>query len=268
MTTNLHEIKEVLQQALLQGGKILRENFGDKHDYKVKENQSSIVTQTDLDAEKTIKDLIRKSFPKHNILAEEEGYENNNSEYTWVVDPLDGSSNYQAGLGWFGVLIATLQKQEVVLAGAYLPMTDELYLAQKGKGATRNGATIQVSTETTLENVLFAYGLDAAEEKKLVQDMKYIEQVVRSVRNLRSTNSAVDFCYVADGRLGGFINQTTKAWDVAASQLIIQEAGGVVTDICGDPLEYDFTNPGKNYTFVAANPSLHKQVMKFIDTQY
>ncbi|MFT4250723.1 MAG: inositol monophosphatase family protein [Candidatus Woesearchaeota archaeon] len=257
-------MKETLKQALLLGGEILQKEFGNIHSYEVKENQSSIVTVADIQAEQAILKHIQETYPKHNILAEESGFVNNNSEYTWIVDPLDGSSNYQVGIGWFGVMICVLKEKQPVLAGIYLPISNELYLAEKGVEVTKNDKLIRVSNQNKLENVLFAYGLDAGDKEKLHTDIQNLSEILPRIRNLRATNSAVDFCYVADGRLGGFVNQTTKIWDVAAPQLIIEEAGGVVTDVHGKALVYDFSQVEKNYTFVAANPVLHKEIISLL----
>ena len=117
----------------------------------------------------------------------------------------------------FGILICVLKKNEPVIAGIYLPIYDLLYFAEKRKGATRNGEKISVSKETELKNILLAYSLDYSEDiSKTEKESKIIKNIVQNVRNIRATNSVIDSCYTADGRLGGHISQTTKIWDIVA----------------------------------------------------
>ena len=127
-----------MHTALHEGGKILLENFGQITNYEVKESQSNIVTKTDIDSEKRIMEIILQSFPRHNTLGEETSFQNRDSEYTWVVDPLDGTSNFAAGLPWFGVIICVLKNWKPIMAGCFLPVQHELYFAEKGNGTTLN----------------------------------------------------------------------------------------------------------------------------------
>ena len=244
--------------------------FGKIESFRVKESQSSIVTQADLESERRVVDCILGRFPDHNVIAEETGFRWMGSEYTWIVDPLDGTSNFAAGIPWFGVLVAVLRNFQPVAAGMYLPFYDQLYLAAAGEGATRNGQPIRVSPESSLKNVLLAYSLDYSTDfRKTDVETRIMGELVRNVRNLRATNSAVDFCYVADGRLGGCANQTTSLWDIAAPWLIIREAGGVCTDILGQEIDFkvDAATYGRNFTIIAANPVLHPEIKRLIAKQ-
>ena len=253
--------------ALKEAGKILMEKFGKLDSYKVKEDQSNIVTKADVDSEMTIVEIIGKKFPDHNIIAEETGYKDKNSNFTWIIDPLDGTSNFSAGIPWFGILICVLKNNKPLMAGIYLPFYNLLYFAEIGKGTTKNGEKISVSKESDLKNVLMAYSLDYSEDiSKTEKESKIITKIVNNIRNLRATNSVVDFCYTADGRLGGCINQTTKIWDIAAPYLIIKEAGGIVTDIDGKDIKFDVNkeNYQKNFTIVGSNKPLHSKIMKLI----
>jgi len=262
-------MKETLQFALKEAGKILLDNFGKITDYEVKENQSSIVTKADIDSEKRIIEIILEKFPEHNTLGEETGFQNKNSEYTWIVDPLDGTSNFAAGLPWFGIIICALKNSEPIMAGCFLPISNELYLAEKGKGATLNKKTISVSKETELKNILATYSLDYSDEPgKTEHEAQIIQDLVRNIRNLRSTNCLIDFCYTADGKLGAAINQTTKIWDIAGPGLIIKEAGGKVTDLNGNRFDFTLTetNYDRNFEIVASNKILHSEVIKLINS--
>jgi myo-inositol-1(or 4)-monophosphatase len=262
------EMKPALEECMREAGAILMKSFGHIHarDINTKPDES-VVTKADMDSEKAIVEIIRSKFPKHNIIAEETGFLDNKSEYTWVVDPLDGTSNFAAGIPWFGVLIAVMKKAEPVLAGAYLPFYNQAYTAEKGRGAFMNGSKISASTEKELRAVLFSYCLDPSKDsEKIAMESRLFSLLANSIRNLRTTNSAVDECYVADGRLGGCINLMTKIWDIAAPWLIIREAGGAFT--MADGSEVDFSFNGKNYMrnfpIATAGKNLHPKIIRMI----
>ena len=260
-------MENTIRKALLEAGKILMENFGKITDYKVKESQSSIVTKADIESEKRIIEIIAEKFPGHNTLGEETGFQNRNSKFTWVIDLLDGTSNFAAGLPWFGVIICVLKDSTPMMAGCFLPIQNETYFAEKAKGATRNGENIAVSTETELKNILAIYSLDFSDEPgKTESETKIMGRLVQNIRNLRGTNCLIDFCYTADGKLGACINQTTKIWDIAGPGLIIEEAGGKVTDLQGNPFNFSINeqNYGRNFTIVGSNKILHSELIKTI----
>jgi myo-inositol-1(or 4)-monophosphatase len=261
-------MEKTIRKALQEAGKILMSYFGKISEYTVKESQSSIVTKADIESEKKIIEIILEEFPDHNTLGEETGYQNKNSAFTWVIDPLDGTSNFAAGIPWFGVIICVLKNSVPVMAGCFLPVQNEIYFAEKGKGAFRNGEKIKVSSETELKNILAAYSLDYSDEPgKTEREAKLIHQVVSRIRNLRSTNCLIDFCYTADGKLGACMNQTTKIWDIAGPGLIIEEAGGKVTDIQGNHFNFkmDKTNYNRNFTIVGSNKILHSELIKILN---
>jgi myo-inositol-1(or 4)-monophosphatase len=256
-----------IKKLLLESGDVLRSGFGHVTQIDNKQDQSNIVTESDFKSEELIRKLIFKTYPDHNILGEEHGFEDKKSAYTWIIDPLDGTSNYAARIPWFGILVALIKNGQPVLAGAYLPMSDELYLAEKGKGATKNGQTIRVSEETELRNILCCYSLDYSSDlNKSEREVQIIKGLVQNCRNLRSTNSCLDFCLVADGRIGAALNQTMKVWDIAAPQLIIEEAGGKVTNIHGEKIIYEPSHSSltDNFTAIAANPAVHEQVLQLV----
>lgn len=260
-------MRDIIIQALKSSGKILMENFAKVNKFSVKENQSNIITKTDLMSERNIISLIESRFPDHSIIAEETGLREKKSKYLWIIDPIDGTSNFVSRIPWFGILICVLNNFEPVMAGIYLPFYDLLYFSEKGKGAYRNGQRIFVTKEADLKNILFSYSLDFSKDKSKTEfEGEIIKELVKNVRNLRSTNSVVDFCYTADGRLGGFINQTTKIWDISAPALIVQETGGVITDINGKPINFKVnkSNYSRNFTIIGSNRIIHRKVLKLI----
>jgi myo-inositol-1(or 4)-monophosphatase len=260
-------MKDTLNSALLEAGKILMGHFGKITQYDIKESQSSIVTKADLESERKVMEIILEKFPSHNTLGEETGFKNLESEYTWIVDPLDGTSNFAVGLPWFGVIICVLKKFDPIMAGCFLPYYNQIYFAEKGKGVTMNGNSIFISKETNLKNILLSYALDFSEDfSKTERETKLIGSLVKNIRNLRGTNCLIDFCYTADGRIGGCINQTTRIWDIAGPGLIIEEAGGKISDINGENIDYrlDEQNFSRNFTLIGANKVLHKQILTII----
>lgn len=259
--------REILENALSVAGKVLLSHFGDSHKATVKESISSVVTDADMASERAILKVLGHTSNPYNIITEESGYLGNGSEYTWVVDPLDGTSNFAAGLPWFGIIIALMWKGEPILAGMYLPVDQDIYLAESGKGAWKNNIPIRTSPSSNLAEHLIAYSFDfSSDPNKTKAEMQLMARLTAHVRNIRSTNSLYDFCYTSDGRLGAAVNQATKIWDIAAPSLIIKEAGGMATDINGDVIIFDLSAGSfdHNYTIVAAGTEIHQSIMTII----
>ena len=253
-----------LRKALKRAGEVLNEHLGQSHETALKESISSVVTKADLASEKAILEVLDEAPEPLNVITEESGFRVRNSAFTWVVDPLDGTSNFAARLPWFGVIIALFRGNIPVMGGMYLPLGGQLYLAEAGKGATCNGEAISLTRSTDLSEHLVAYSFDFNEDPaKTRAEMEIMARLSRKVRNIRSTNSLVDFCYVADGKLGAAMNQTTRIWDIAVPWLLIREGGGRVTDIRGQEITFDLSPKGvnQNYTILAAGSGLHEQLL-------
>ena len=264
------ENKKTMITALRAAGKLLLDNFGRTPKIKVKESDGSIVTETDIQSEKLILEILDKHPEQFNIISEECGFIQAGSQYTWIIDPIDGTSNFAAGLPWFGVIMALMKDKIPVLGGMYLPLEKALYFAEKGSGAWKNDEPIRVSSARQLNDTLLAYSFDHSQDPgKTASEMKLLGKIAANVRNIRSTNSLVDFCYVADGRLGAVINQTTKIWDIAGPSLLILEAGGSVCDIRKNDLNFDVSAPSilNNYSIVASGASVHSELMSLIDME-
>lgn len=259
--------RNTLETALKKSGEVLIKHFGKTHKSEIKESISSVITEADLASEKTILETLMSGPGPYNIITEESGYMDHGSDFTWVVDPLDGTSNFAAGIPWFGIIIALLHMDQVVLAAMYLPADDLMYMAEKGKGAHKNGKPIHVTPSSDLGENLMVYSFDySPDPEKTKSEMELMARLTSRVRNIRSTNSLYDFCYMTDGRLGAAINQTTKIWDIAGPWLIIREAGGVVCDINGHEITFDLS-PGshdRNYTIVASGAGIYPSIMKLI----
>ncbi len=161
----------------------------------------------------------------HNIISEESGFLNNSSDYTWVIDPLDGTSNFASGLPWFGVLISIFHHNVPVMGGAYLPVGDILYLAEKDRGAERNGKSFRIISDPELVDSLVTFSVDyTSDEIFLDRCIAIYRSVVKSARNIRCTNSLVDFLFVAEGKFGVALTSLQKSGEISALGLIISEA--------------------------------------------
>jgi myo-inositol-1(or 4)-monophosphatase len=261
------DARDVAVRLAREAGQLLLARFGSQRDVQTKGHASDVVTEVDVASEELITTELRRLFPEHAIIAEESGSDDQQAEFTWVVDPLDGTSNFVAGIPWFGVMIALLRGLEPIVGVMHLPVSGELYVAQKGHGAQRNGATISVSPERNIGHVLWAYGIDGrADREGRRREAALLGALASGVRNVRTTNSLVDPAYTADGRFGGMFNRRTKLWDIAAPSLIVREAGGAYTDPSGRALVFDVSAQGygRDYAVLAGAPSLHADVVRLL----
>jgi myo-inositol-1(or 4)-monophosphatase len=260
--TTSEELKRTLLECVKIGGEVLRGYFGKLIHPRQKEEPCSIVCDADLASEKLILRHIQASFRGHNTIAEESGRVWHGSEYTWVIDPLDGTSNFVSGVPWFGVQIALLRGAEPILAAMYLPLEDTLYFAEIGHGAYRNGKKVRVTAELDLQKVLCAFGFDPAPVRRSRRSIELLFRVSAAVRNTRTTNSLVDFCYTVDGRFGGCINLKTKIWDIAPVALILPEAGGKFTYLDGSRIVFELDARGINrdYVILGGSARLHAKL--------
>ncbi len=255
-------MKELLFRILREAGQVQKKSFRKSHSIEVKESISSVVTEVDLRCDQIISDAIRSEFPTHNILTEESGLTDHRSQFTWVIDPLDGTSNFAAGIPWFGVLIALFEDDLPILAGAYLPMDDLLYFAETGKGAYLNGESLKIE-HADLRDSLVGFAIDYTEDAGFLNyGMNLYQLLILNARNVRCTNSLVDFMMVADGSMGGSINMCTKIWDIAGPWLIIHEAGGTVRDVYNQELKFELGEQHiyKNYSIMAGSIPLLDEI--------
>lgn len=257
--------RKLLAGIVREAGEILLKYFGKVRHIRHKGEPSSVVCEADLAAEKYVIDQLRSHFPDDSIISEEAGFLVGNSGRTWVIDPLDGTSNFVAGIPWFGVQVGLLAKAKPVLAAMYLPIDDVLFLAEKGQGTLRNGKRVQSNPESNLHNVLCAFGFDpcaVADQKRRVSAL--LMEVAGNVRNTRATNSLVDFCYTVDGKLGGSINLNCKIWDIVPFALILPEAGGKLTDLHGKPLDFQLGEHQLELTYaiLGASRPLHRKLLR------
>jgi myo-inositol-1(or 4)-monophosphatase len=254
---DLEKAKQFAVSIAKEAAVIAKKNFNNITSYDTKDDQrNQIVCKTDFAVEKLIKEHINKNYPGHEILAEESGHDKSDSEYLWVIDPIDGTRNYVHGHPTFGISIALAHKGEVVMGVVYFPMVDWLFTAIKGKGAERNGQKIHVSSRTPEKSdtmATFGCAFHKEKEEQIEQFSRYID-VMRKVRIEGAATFA--FCAVACGIYESYIGRFAKPWDYAASCIIIEEAGGKITDFDGKRWSLDMSN------FVASNNTMHDKLLK------
>ena len=211
-----------------EAGRILLEKFGRKIEISLK-GDINLVTEADFASEKHIVEKIKSHYPKHAILAEESGASDIKNEYKWIIDPLDGTTNFAHGYPCWCVTIALEYTGEIVLGVTFDPTRDELFAAEKGQGATLNGRRIRVSETEKLQDALLVTGFpyDAKMRADFARHFTEFTHRARGIR--RDGSAAIDMAYVACGRFDGFWEEGLNAWDVAAGVLLIEEAGGRVS---------------------------------------
>ncbi len=228
-------------------GEWIKLKLGAHSKLDVKSSGQDLVTEIDRGAEALIRNLIKTHFPSHAFLGEEgvnAGSEASiqalkelrDEEYLWIVDPIDGTTNFVHGFPFFSVSIALAYKGEVIVGVIYDPWHDELFVAEKGKGAYLKGKRMSVSKDAKLSDSLIATGFPAGTHSTLPVNMRGLQALAPKVRNVRVVGSAaLHLAYVAAGRLSGFWEIGLNSWDIAAGALLVREAGGEVTDTLGRP---------------------------------
>jgi myo-inositol-1(or 4)-monophosphatase len=246
---------EMALSAAKEAGEVLRKGFGWHHSVRYK-GEVDLVTEIDEEAEQVIREILLGAFPAHGMLAEEGGALEGEEDARWIVDPLDGTTNYAHELPIFCVSIALQRAGKVVLGVVHDPMREETYVAERGGGATLNGEPTKVSETKELIQALIATGFpfDRAQMPESLDLFGRFAAITRGMRRLGST--ALDLCYVAAGRLDGYYERAIWAWDIAAGGLILEEAGGKVTDYRGGILNLE----GRQ--IVASNGALHTAMTK------
>jgi len=225
-----------------------------------KKKDGSIVTQADLASEQFLTEKLQLLFPEAGIIGEEKGNNGLKSDYFWVIDPLDGTTNFSRGLPYFCVSVALTYKGNSVFGAIYNPLTDECFWAQKGKGAFLNGLKIRVSSISSLKKGVVAVGLPYRQGvpfKGIFEKMGVLAFKSFAFRHFGAI--ALDLAYVAAGRLDAVCFEGLGWWDVAAGMLLIEEAGGIVTDFKGNQIKEGYTS------FLAAGKELYDPLRNLLE---
>lgn len=222
-------------------------------------NDSDIVTIADKESERIIKDFIRTNFPDHAILSEESGETDGTASYRWVIDPVDGTTNFFAGIPFWAISIGVEYRGRTEIGVVYLPSTGELFHAVRGKGAFLNGKPIHVSTETHLSRSVISTGFPVDKDTNPDNNLDNVAAIMPLVRDMRRLGSAAsDMCYVAAGFLNGYWELNLHEWDVNAATLIVEEAGGICTRF----------RPNRGISLLCAPPAIHDQLLPLLHTRF
>lgn len=220
-------------------------------------NDSDIVTIADKESERIIKDFIRSNFPDHAILSEESGETDGTTSYRWVIDPVDGTTNFFAGIPFWAISIGVEYRDRTEIGVVYLPATGELFHAVRGKGAYLNGKPIRVSAETHLSRSVISTGFPVDKDTNPDNNLDNLAAIMPLVRDMRRLGSAAsDMCYVAAGFLNGYWELNLHEWDVNAATLIVEEAGGICTRF----------RPDRGISLLCAPPAIHDQLLPLLHT--
>ena len=252
-------LKQTLLKATEAAATILKENFNTSFTITNKEGINNLVTEVDHKSERAIMDIIRQDYPDHYILTEESGEIPQDSIFKWIIDPIDGTINYANSIPICCVSIGVEIDGKMEMGAVYNPFINELFFAQRGFGATLNDQIIRVSDKSGVATSCLATGFPYT---YLDMENGPLEVFGRLIRNgipvRRLGSAAIDLCYVAAGRFDGFYEHKLQAWDSAAGFLMVEEAGGKVTDLNGD-----YYNPYK-HGIVATNGKIHEELLSWI----
>lgn len=254
----MSDILQIAEVIVRRAGAIVKEGYGKVRHIRQK-GAIDLVTEYDVRSEDIIVSAIQREFPEHAILAEESGLNTTISEYQWVIDPLDGTTNFAHGIPIFAVTIALLKNSAPIVGIVYDPLRDEMFSAEDGQGATLNNQPIHVSSQADLGHAVistgFPYDLRTNPRNNLAQFVQF-QFRTQAVRHVAA--AALDCAWTAMGRLDGYWEFGTKQWDVGAGALIVREAGGRVTSTDG---EQNFL---ADETILASNSLLHEQMLRVL----
>jgi len=256
-------MKELLELAIdiaRETGELQRRRFGEIRQIETKSSEIDLVTDVDRASDALILERIRQARPSDGILIEETGQAAaESSGIRWIVDPLDGTTNYAHGVPHFAVSIGVERAGRREVGVIYDPIRDELFSALRGGGAFLNGDPIRVSSTDRLERALLATGFSYSVHEKQEQNLVYFERFIKRAQGVRRAGSAaLDIAYVAAGRFDGFWEMHLHAWDVAAGLLLVEEAGGRISDFDGAP------PPSSGERLVASNGRLHPAMLEVL----
>jgi myo-inositol-1(or 4)-monophosphatase len=258
MNNDKHDFLGTAFRAAILAGELIQKNIGkiSESDIDVKQ-ASDFVTHVDRESEQIIIKTIRAQFPGHHFLTEESLKEEGSGDFRWIIDPLDGTTNYIHGYPVFSVSIALELNRDIILGLIYDPLRGDIFTAEKGGGAFLNGKLVKVSNVTEMSNGLISTGFPFRKRNLIDEYLKLFKNIFYRVSDIRRAGSAaLDLAYIACGRCEGFFEIALSPWDIAAGSLIIKEAGGIVTDFNGGS---DYLSTGN---IIAAIPAFHGEMLK------
>jgi len=236
----MHPMLNIAVRAARSAGSVIARGFENVDDLEIQhKGNNDFVTRIDKEAEQAIIEKIKQSYPTHSFVGEEGGVIEGDKDFKWVIDPLDGTTNFIKGIPHFAVSIALLYKGRLDQAVVFDPIRSELFTASRGNGAQLNGRRIRASKARELGSTILATAFPFKDKDKLPSVMKTFGEIFAEAGDIRRCGSAaLDLAYVAAGRYDGYWEQGVKPWDIAAGELLVRESGGLVTDYQGgnDPM--------------------------------
>jgi len=255
---NLEELRIKAEPVIRQAGQMLREQFGADSLVVERKKDGSYVTAVDLASERILKEGLQPLLPEAGFFAEESG-QSGNSELEWVIDPLDGTTNFVHGLPYWCVSVALTIKQRPVLAFVYQPLLDQLFWAVEGQGAYCNEQRMHISHAAQLQKTLVVIGLPYSRDRAFAQMLAHVPSIATQTYSFRYFGAAaLDQAYVAKGSLDGICFPRLGWWDIAAGMLLIKEAGGILTDFQGKTLDAGYES------YVAGSAQVHAELLEIL----
>lgn len=254
----MHPVLTIAKRAALSASRILLRHFDNLERLSVTAKQrNDFVSEADVQAEQEIIQVLRKTYPNHGILAEESGEQHGHDDYQWVIDPLDGTTNFLHGIPHFAISIGFRHKNRLEAGLIYDPIRQEMFTASRGAGAQMNDRRMRVSGVPQMENALLSTGFPFRHPQHQPAYLSFFGSLFGKCVEVRRAGAAsLDLAYVASGRLDGYWEFGLKEWDIAAGTLLVQEAGGLVSDFVGGN---DFMKSGN---IVAGNPKVFKALLR------
>jgi myo-inositol-1(or 4)-monophosphatase len=245
----------VAVRACRAAGRIQAASFGTAPAVEHK-GEIDLVTETDRRSEEAILRIVLRAFPGHGILAEESDPRSGDAEHLWLIDPLDGTTNFSRGFPYFCVSVALARAGRVIAAAVYQPLLDEMFTAVRGRGAFLNGRPLRVSSQARLDQAFLATGFPYDIRRSRRNNLGHFARfATRCLAVRRAGAAALDLAYVAAGRFDGFWELKLRPWDIAAASLLIEEAGGRVTGLAGRPWRLPMRD------IVASNGRVHREML-------
>ncbi len=256
----MHPMLNIAVRAARTAGNIIARNFESRENLELEsKGDNDFVTKVDKEAEQVIISKIKQSYPDHSFVGEESGASEGSSDFKWIIDPLDGTTNFIKGIPHFCVSIALMHKGKLDQAVVFDPLRGELFTASKGNGAQLNGFRIRVGKHKELSNTVLATAFPFKNKADLPTSLEKFAAIYKHCGDIRRSGSAaLDMAYVAAGRFDGYWEQGVKPWDIAAGELLVREAGGLVTDFAGGHDHF------ANSQIVCGNPKLVQAMVKHL----
>ena len=250
------------REIAFESGKVLNNYFGNIKSINKKTTSIDLVTEADLSSERILIDKIQKKYPDHTIITEESHLKDKNSDFRWIIDPLDGTTNFVHNLPIFAVSIGLQYKEKTILGVVYNPAADKMFYASNNNGAYLNEKIINISSSNTLSDSLIVTGFPYIHDDRWDVSFDIFKTVYSKTRGIRRLGAAaLDLCFVAMGRFEGFYEFNLKPWDICAGSIIAEEAGAKVTDWNNKTL------PFSGERILATNGKIHKEMVAILDAK-